>query len=605
MTRVPDQPASAFETLPVLAGPRPLPESRFLNVHPDVQYVGSERCRQCHPKEHQSYYQTGHRLAFGDIDLDEEPPDGGFDHPLSGRRYRVRRADGQLWHDHWHVRPDGTTVELGSYPMRYAIGSGRFARSYLLERDGFLFESPITWYAQRQAWDMSPGYDEREHHSFHRNVSQECLHCHVGQVKSLEGSQYRSGIGEHAIGCEQCHGPGAVHVDRHIAGRTFHGDIDESIVNPRHLTRELAEAICQNCHLSAEGLAPAWGREIEQFRPGLPLHAFRHDYRLQNDAKGMTVVGHVEQMHMSRCYQGSKSLTCTTCHDPHRSAEQTDGLTHYKATCVACHGDSSCSLPPAERLILAPDDNCIGCHMPATTTDLPHLAFTHHRIGLHSDADLAPKPALPVAAGELIPIHDLSDLTGAERDFSLGLALLDLEEHHPGDPGVAQWRRRAFDSLNAAYQAGLRDPWLDVLLAEFALQTGNLDSTRLLTVQSLADEDEVSVKVRERAVLTLANHGLTTQQWRRAEHYLERLTRLRAVASDWGFLAQTHQQQGNLAAAIAALEHAATIDPAPGSVHRILAILHRAGGNSARSIWHAQLAERLPPLGFPDPRQDP
>jgi len=32
------------------------------------------------------------------VDLAREPPDASFDHPLSKRRYQVRRQDGQLWH---------------------------------------------------------------------------------------------------------------------------------------------------------------------------------------------------------------------------------------------------------------------------------------------------------------------------------------------------------------------------------------------------------------------------------------------------------------------------------------------------------------------------
>ncbi len=240
--------------------------------------------------------------------------------------------------------------------------------------------------------------------------------------------------------------------------------------------------------------------------------------------------------------------------------------------------------------------------MPSTATDLPHLAFTHHRIGLHDERDLAAPPTAKIADRQLIPIHDLSHLSDAERDFSLGLALLYLEEHHPDKSAVAPLRRQAFEALTRADQAGLRDTGLDVLLAEFELQTGKVNDGRLRLVQSLADTDTGSVKVRERAALTMANQALTTQNWRRAEHYLKQLTGLRAVPSDWGFLAQAHHQQGDLASAIAALEQAATIDPAPGSVHRLLGILYRASGDNARSNQHLKLADQLPPLGFPERR---
>ena len=54
------------------------------------------------------------------------------------------------------------------------IGSGRQAFSYLIEHDGFLFESPITWYAKDRRWGLSPGY-ERRVSRFERPILSECL----------------------------------------------------------------------------------------------------------------------------------------------------------------------------------------------------------------------------------------------------------------------------------------------------------------------------------------------------------------------------------------------------------------------------------------------
>lgn len=255
----------------------PVPVSPFLNTAEEVAYVGSRRCFECHQAEHETYQQTGHSRALAKVDSDNEPPDGLVDHLPSARRYRISRADGKLWHQEWHVRPNGDTVELASNAVGYAIGSGRFARSYLIQWYGFLFESPVTWYATKNAWDMSPGYDRAQHQSFHRAVSQECIHCHSGQITSVQGSQYRFAFRELAIGCERCHGPGSLHLERHARGGDEYDGIDRTIVNPHHLPRDLAEAVCQDCHLNADAVAPARGCSPQDFRPGLPLYAFRHN----------------------------------------------------------------------------------------------------------------------------------------------------------------------------------------------------------------------------------------------------------------------------------------------------------------------------------------
>ena len=44
--------------------------------------------------------------------------------------------------------------------VRFALGSGTRGIAFLIERDGFLFQSPIAWFAQQGRWDISPGYGE-------------------------------------------------------------------------------------------------------------------------------------------------------------------------------------------------------------------------------------------------------------------------------------------------------------------------------------------------------------------------------------------------------------------------------------------------------------
>ena len=141
------------------------------------------------------------------------------------------------------------------------------------------------------------------------------------------GNEYDVEVIEPAIGCERCHGPGELHVAWHEgalpnlysdAGRSTpaEGAKDNTIVNPARLSRELSEAVCQQCHLQGDVQVTVRGRRHDSFRPGFPLSDFRHEYRLFASSD-MTVVGHVEQMQQSRCYTESDSLTCTTCHDPH------------------------------------------------------------------------------------------------------------------------------------------------------------------------------------------------------------------------------------------------------------------------------------------------
>src|SRR5262249_35979129 len=157
---------------------------------------------------------TGMGRSMAPVDPEREPPDGAYDHPPSKRRYQVVRKDGRLLHREL-LRTEGPEeVVLSEYPVTYVVGSGRHSRTYLVEADGFLVESPVTWYASGKGWGMSPGYDREDHAGFERAVGESCLICHAGQARAAGGSLHRMEVHEAAIGCERCHGPGALHVER-------------------------------------------------------------------------------------------------------------------------------------------------------------------------------------------------------------------------------------------------------------------------------------------------------------------------------------------------------------------------------------------------------
>ena len=260
----------------------------------------------------------------------------------------------------------------------------------------------------------------------------------------LDGSLHRMHITEAAIGCERCHGPGSLHVERHKdqPGQSRKGDgTDFTIVNPARLPRELSEAVCQQCHLQSNAVVPTRGRNFADYRPGLPLQDFRQDYMLEKDARSMTVVGHVAQLHRSRCYRESKTLTCLTCHDPHDEPPAKERAGYYRSICLGCHAAERCTVSAARREKESPDNDCVHCHMPQAPTETPHLAFTHHRIGRHDKAEGDAAPAGSTA--DLRPFLDLSRLGESDRSAPRAWAgwRSRIRKRMPSGAGVISSRR--------------------------------------------------------------------------------------------------------------------------------------------------------------------
>ena len=464
------------ETAPVFAS-FPIPAfstSPYLNTGSDARYIGTAACAACHPNNEASYRLTPHSRALADIDLAREPADGAFDHPLSGRSYHVYRKDGKLHHEEVVRTEDGREIARLDHPIRYVIGSGHFTRSYLVEVDGFLYESPITWYSARQKWDMSPGYDIAHHGSFERPVALGCVGCHAGRAEEVAGAYHKLTFHELAIGCENCHGPGSLHRDVQHTRKSKPGETDLTIVHPGKLSRSLLESICADCHHSTAATVAVRGRDAHDFRPGRPLSDFRIHYRFAGGGDQMTVVGHVEQLRQSACYQKSPGLTCITCHDPHRVEPVKDAAAFYRDKCLTCHQASSCKVERGVR-IERERDNCIACHMPRGDTEIPHIAFTHHRIGRHN-AGAVKRVA---AVSDLVTDDALSHLGPQDRDRNLGLAYFKLSRSSSYSVYADTFRWRALTLLEGVAWAGLHDGEIDMTLAELCAESNSARAAQL------------------------------------------------------------------------------------------------------------------------------
>jgi tetratricopeptide (TPR) repeat protein len=554
-------------------------ESRYHNVGPEAQYIGSAACGKCHAANQQSYLLTPHSRAFSDVIPDNEPADGAFNHAASGRNYRIYRKDGRLHHEEITLTAEGKEITHLDFPVRFLIGSGHFSRTYLIEVDGFLHESPITWYASKQKWDMSPGYDARQHWGFERAAEIRCLACHSGRVEE-EGAVHRMTFHEKAIGCENCHGPGSLHRDFQSSERPHAGNDDLTIVHPRKASRSIEESICAACHESSLATIELRGRSGGEFRPGRPLSDYRIHYRFGGDNQQMSVVGHVEQLRLSACYQKSERLTCVSCHDPHNREVVKDKTAFYREKCQSCHNKLPCKLNAAERL-KKESNNCVTCHMPRGDTDIPHIAFTHHRIGLHATKPPFPGNNVP----ELVATGDISRLSQLDRQRNLGLAYAEVYRNPQYSLFADTFRRRARDNLEAVYTAGLRDGEAMSQLAEIYTTTNDFTRAGELAKEVLALSDN-STSVRARSLLVLADAERQGGDLPSAISHLEEATRLRRSDDNWRLLGLSYLENGQTEKAIAALQQALTIRPYQPDTHSGLAESYRLLGNSFLSTEH-------------------
>jgi hypothetical protein len=556
----------------------PFSESRFLNAQANAQYIGSAACASCHQRNQQSYLRTSHSRSLSEIDPNAEPPDYAFEHKPSGCSYRVYRKDGQIHQEETLKTSDGKVLSHIDLPVRYLIGSGQYCRGYIVEPEGFLHQSPLTWYVSRRKFDMAPGFDAAQHQGFERAIRIRCLACHAGRVEEKEGSVNRFTFHEMAIGCENCHGPGSLHKDLRQGPKLEPGVEDLTIVHPGKLSRPLLESICAVCHQSGPASVDLRGRGVTDYRPGRPLGDYRVQYSFEGGNDQMSVVGHIEQLRESSCYKNSPGLSCVSCHDLHQNEKPKDKIAFYRNKCLACHENKPCKLQPPERLKREPKDDCTACHMPRGNTDIPHVAFSHHRIGLHTPVS----EASPGQILELAPSKGVVELEPVDQLRNLGLAYYEVSLNPKYSKFANTYLERARNNLESAYAQGLREGTTAYTLAEIHLKNQDFPRAYKYAEDAIAAKDTPS-NGRAVCLLMLADRDRQHRNPAAAIALLEEAIQLRRSADNWRLLGMCYMEQDQPSEALSAFQKALSIRPYTSDSYLSMSQAYKRLGDAARA----------------------
>lgn len=343
-------------------------------------------------------------------------------------------------------RPGADRQIEGRRRLEYFVGSGAAARTYLLNVDGFLYESPVSYYSASTSWKPSPGFADRDYPYLTRPVLPGCLQCHASGIQHTAGTQnqYASpAFLEGGVACERCHGPGSDHI---AAGRPM--------VNPAKLAPASRDSICEQCHLSGEIRVPKMGRDEEALPPGDALADHMTVFVRAGSASQRKVTSHAENLAQSSCKRASgDKLWCGTCHDPHTVPAPAQKAAYFRSKCLTCHQTSSCRASQASRQ--ANGDDCVACHMPQNpVSDVEHVVFTDHSIQRRP----APASSSPPANADLVPFRGGR---ASSRDLGLAYAMVGLRENNTA------YLDRAFRLLQDAVAQGVRDTQTLAYLAQF------------------------------------------------------------------------------------------------------------------------------------------
>jgi len=276
--------------------------------------------------------------------------------------YRIQRKGNQSE----YTVTDG--VESIAAPIRWAMGaSSSIGQTYILEKEGELYESRVSYYRELRALAPTLGSENsvaanlRE--ALGRLMTREdklsCFGCHSTNAvlnRQFTPEQLRPGVQ-----CNHCHEGSDAHL---LAVLQFNegaaSDIPKSMAGG--LAAEKVSNFCGQCHRT-------WAEIVMQPNLGVGNVRFQ-PYRLAG----------------SKCYDADDPrISCLACHDPHQ--ELVSEALDYDSKCKACHNGGK----PGARSCRVAKSNCAFCHMPKTELSGAHYKFSDHRIRIVKPNDRYPE----------------------------------------------------------------------------------------------------------------------------------------------------------------------------------------------------------------------
>ncbi len=358
-------------------------------------FVGSLKCRECHPKEYDRWLNSNHDHAMEVAG--EETVQGDFNnavfeaHGVSSRFYK---KDGRFF-----VHTQGPEGKMSDFEVTHTFGWYPL-QQYLVPFPGGRLQSlPLAWDVKEKKWyhlypeDPPDPKDWLFWTKAAQNWNGMCAQCHSTNLKKnydIKTDAYKTTWSDIDVGCEACHGPGSRHVqwaEMPDMARPRVENADLVVKTSGIGSRKLVE-LCAPCHSRRSSLGDythAAADLLDSMLPSLltPDLYFPDGQVLEE----VYVYGSFTQ---SKMYH--RDVRCSDCHDVHslkvvkegnglclqcHRAEEYDSKEHHFHKKMGEKGDPIKSADGKVLFEVGTGAECIQCHMPGRTYMGIHYRLDH------------------------------------------------------------------------------------------------------------------------------------------------------------------------------------------------------------------------------------
>jgi len=356
-------------------------------------YVGRQRCIECHSGEHRLWATSHHASAM--LQPGEKLATAKFD----GATVNAGGVLSRFFFENGSPQVEVTDRSgQKTLPVKYFFGIEPCQQILIEQPNGRLQSYPVAWSTgtgeRKKGWySLFPGEETPPGDPLHwtgslNNWNHMCAECHsTGVVKNFNAQKniFETRYEEIDVSCEACHGPGSSHVEWAVKPKEIEPDSNsEQLPIPKNkgfsfsLARDLHRWVreegqpvarrepalpdyseqdtCARCHSRRTAL-------VDGSQPGTDL-SMTHRLSLLDEGLYYPDGQILDEVYVHGSFLQSRmhmeGVSCSDCHDPHSGALHLEG----NALCIGCHEPSRYDQPSHHHHEpKGAGSACIDCHM--------------------------------------------------------------------------------------------------------------------------------------------------------------------------------------------------------------------------------------------------
>jgi tetratricopeptide (TPR) repeat protein len=339
------------------------------DVVDNAQYVGRETCIKCHQPQYDLWHGSDHDKAMDYATEKSVLAD------FNDTRFEYHGVVTHFFRqgDKYMVNTEGPDGKFHDYEIKYTFGV-RPLQQYMVEfPDGRVQVLRESWDVKNKKWffvtppdvlneRILPG-DPLHWTGIAQNWNTTCADCHSTNVHKNydpKANTYKTSWNEINVSCEECHGPGSVHVNLAKSWSPFWDrNIGYGLPDLKNKNLNVQLETCAKCHARRYQVH-------EDFRPGKPFLNYYEPVVLaqslyQADGQILDEVYEYDSFAQSKMH--ATHVQCTNCHDPHSLKLKYEG-NNLCTQCHEPHNPAKYDTPAHHHHAVGSEGaKCINCHM--------------------------------------------------------------------------------------------------------------------------------------------------------------------------------------------------------------------------------------------------